>query len=382
MLELYPKDIEHLSDEQLPELLLQLLLLEAENLSIPTNQVHVPSNIKSPDGGEDGRIEVNNVSIASDYIYPGINVFQVKAGKMTTERCYQEVLTENKSAIKPNVKNVIDKDGTYILFYKYQLVEGSVEESTYGDKSKKAGQVKYKYSGIKGRIYKIKEALIGKDPTKYKSDSLKIEIYDANKICNWANKYISAIAFVLSSIGKPLPHGLKVWIEWSQQVDFTKFNFVKSDEISQNINRINKSLKDSKKVIRVIGSSGLGKTRLVFEAFRENSEKTCVYINANDAFNLTSTINSWQRQRLNGILIIDDCPKELHDRIRQEILIENSRLKLITIGHDCDEPLSYELIIKVEPASIIVIKNIIKQSQKPEYVQLSDQVMPPAAATR
>ena len=73
----------------------------------------------------------------------------------------------------------------------------------------------------------------------FKNKNLKIKIYDANKICNWANKYISAIAFVLSCIGKPLPNGLKTWTEWSQQLDFTKFNFVRSDEISQNINRIN-----------------------------------------------------------------------------------------------------------------------------------------------
>jgi len=87
-----------------------------------------------------------------------------------------------------------------------------------------------------------------------------------------------------------------------------------------------------------------------------------VYMDAaDDSAGLQSIIKQWRDQNLEGIIVVDNCELELHQRLRREIEHPDSRLRLLTLDYD---PISNDdcNFIKLESASDEVITGIIKQS--------------------
>ena len=355
ILNLSIEDIEKLKDIELVKLLSILLYLEAKNHSIPLNKILVPHNINAPDGGEDGIIIVDKLEEESDFIFVGSNVFQVKATEMSPQDCYDEMRSD-KESIKPNVKKVLDEDGTYILFYNKALVSGGVRKAIFKKGAKKAGQEKVSYDGIEGRKEKIKKYLVEIN-SKYKK--AKVEIYDANKICAWASQYISAIVYVLSTVGKTIPLGLKNWAEWSNYSQF-KTTYVETKYLSKQLASLRKELSKEKSIIRIFGPSGLGRTRLALETLKpQEFQSGVVYIDASitRGDDIISSISMWTRNKLKGIVVIDDCPAALHDKLREETQRVDCYLTLVTVGHESistNNTLSIQLVASEENNEIIL----------------------------
>jgi len=60
-----------------------------------------------------------------------------------------------------------------------------------------------------------------------------------------------------------------------------------------------------------------------------------VYINAADGSNgLQSMISQWRNQNLDGILVVDNCDLDLHQRLRKEIEHSESRLSLLILNYN------------------------------------------------
>ncbi len=80
---------------------------------------------------------------------------------------------------------------------------------------------------------------------------------------------------------------------------------------------------------RVVGSPGVGKTRLVLEALRERANEVSYFpAHRSEVEELVATDSP-----LNGVLVVDECSAEDHDRL---IRFHRSQLALITIGTSDD----------------------------------------------
>lgn len=330
ILEVTYRDIENTTPDQLTELLRTLLYLEAKKFSIPSLSVHVPLKINVPDGGEDGRIEWSDGPENTDFIPDRLVLFQCKAGTLSPTDCKKELLVSDESEIKPRVKEVLERGGTYVLFY---------------NKDCNTDHAIPKEDDLRSALTTLNKPY---------ASTAKIIIFDANKIAEWVNRELSAVIKVLTWAGKNPPPGMITWDIWKGYPE-NQIPFIKNGELEQKIAGLRDYFNEPKKVARLVGLSGLGKTRLVFETFRspeipENDiNQKCLSENVvyTDASELTpGAIIPIRSQKKSGILVVDNCDISLHDKLQREILHNDSQLSLLTINFNPEE--KYDECIKFE----------------------------------
>lgn len=346
ILEITPDDINKLDDLQLTDLLLRLLRMEAQKCGIPKSCISGSLNIKAADGGEDAHIKWSGGPEKTEWITNRYTLFQCKAEEMGPTKCKNEILSEN--GLKPRVKDVLDNGGSYVLFFTQECNTKMKNEREMGFRE-----------GIQstGALY---------------WDTVDIQIYDANKISVWVNDYVPLIVQVCSWLGRHLPNSMNTWEDWNKYPE-NDVEYVQDEILSGHISQLKDHFIGAKKVARIVGLSGLGKTRLALEVFRppknpqENIESQAItdqvlYIDTADgSVGLQGIIKQWRDQNLEGIIVVDNCELELHQRLRREIEHPDSRLSLLTLDYD---PVSNDdcNFIRLEPASEEVITGIIKQS--------------------
>jgi hypothetical protein len=137
-------------------------------------------------------------------------------------------------------------------------------------------------------------------------------------------------------------YGWKFW----EKVLLHDLQFEKTRYVDKIFSELRSSIDNPKSVYRVCGLSGIGKTRLLFECFRhkasgvpEEMTNKVLYVDVKEEADKTilSVIKEFIRQDENKILIIDNCPKQLHTDLIQYITNGNSRLSLITVSINPDE---------------------------------------------
>jgi hypothetical protein len=324
ILKVESRDVRDLTALQLTRLLKLLLCLEARSFGIAQRAVDVGLNITVADGGEDGRIRWRDGPPETDYLSSRFVQFQIKAIDMNSADCAKELV--NKSgAMKPMVDEAFESGATYVLFVSRE----------------------YNQSQKEARIASIRDKLA--ELGKTYANTATIEIYDAAKIEGWANKYISAIVAILNWVGRPLAPGLKTWEEWSKYSEYHRFPFVADTHRQKAIADLRTLLAGPKKCARIIGLSGLGKTRLAFEVFREAGEsdflkEQVVYVDANANQSLLGLISDWVRFGMAGIVVIDNCDLHLHDGIRKEIHRLDSELSALTLDFNLEISSQTDLI--------------------------------------
>lgn len=118
---------------------------------------------------------------------------------------------------------------------------------------------------------------------------------------------------------------------------------------------------------RIIGLSGLGKTRLALEAFNQPKLSTrraeALYIDApNDTDKLSEKVQQWVSTGHSGIMVVDNCVAELHDKLDRLIRTPNSKLSLLTLDFNLERSESQSNVIHLKPMSDSAIKAMIEPS--------------------
>lgn len=338
------KDITNLDALQLTRLLKLLLHLEARSFGIAARAVDVALNITVADGGEDGRIEWSDGLENTDYLPGRLVQFQCKATDMGPADCANEIENKKSGTLKHMIDDVLTKGGAYVLFTTQELNESQKEE----------------------RIKSIREKLeqLGKPY----ANSAVLNIYDATKIEGWVNKYLSAIVAVLNWVGRPLDRGLKTWSDWSQYEDYHRFPFVVDDERQNAVIALKTRLTEQRKCARIIGLSGLGKTRLAFEVFRDVGThddlcKRVVYVDAGSNSSVYGLACDWVQCGLEGIIVVDKCDLKLHETLVKEIRRADSKLSLLTLDYNPDRGSADTELVQLKKMS----DSHIKQMLEPVY---------------
>lgn len=347
-------DVKLLRDHQLVRLLWQLVHLELRAGRVEQYDSQVPLSIYIKDGGIDGIARWDG-GVAKTSWFPSRNVgFQAKAADMDPRACGKEVLAED-GTIKPQVRKLFDAGGAYVLFLARDCVEQSKQP----------------------RIQAVQEAIVSAS-TKSGGALLAapdVRIYDASDIAAWVNVYPAAIASVLEWLGRPGAGAMS----WNELAGCEPFQIAFSDADPKRVDAITAlrpkqfSVRD---VTRVLGASGMGKSRLVFEAFRPPSDPASdpeqasrsnlfCYLNAARVRDVHTVLQGWRRQGCIGTVVLDDCPLDLHEQIAEEVRRADSKLSLITIGSDLD-PAAYAgtdtKVLLIEPATDGLIQDILKEA--------------------
>jgi hypothetical protein len=355
LFEIREGDINRLCAWDLTMLLKRLLVLDAEASGIRHSAVTASLSITVSDGGEDASIEWQGPPESTPWIPNRNTLFQCKATSIGPTACGREVVTADGSAVKPRIDQVLSAGGAYVLF----------STTPCNKKMKEA------------RIAKMREAF--QSLAKPYAQTAQIFVYGAGEISNWANTYISAITAVKIAIGVRLPAFIKTWEEWNRYPEYSR-SFICDNDLIGKIDSL-RSLFTSgaRRVARIIGLSGVGKTRLALEAFkpaedpraepeRQALSEGCVYIDAESSQDLLECVAEWVRDHYSGVLVIDNCEMALHKALIREVGHTDSRLNLLTLDYSMDDHPRDHPYIEMTGVSDEVVKGMIQGA----YPGLSD----------
>ncbi|PWK72893.1 hypothetical protein LX99_04223 [Mucilaginibacter oryzae] len=343
------REIEELNADQLTRLLQMLLGLEVQKRDLH-GFYYVSRKITTGDGGEDARITVDDTK-SSNWVTNKLTLFQCKATSLIPSQVEAELLVTDPATkekkLKPVLKEVLDNGGHYILFM-------SVDASTR--------------NGIAKRTEKMMEACQSVGLT-YQEN--QFDVFDANKIAEWASEYISTIAYVLECNGRTRLAVFRTWHQWS--LDYQEhLNFKFEDAYLQTQISEIKTLLKTENAIRVIGHSGIGKTRLVHEIFKpdpQNSDTEQNQLNAAVVYYDAALVQDSElekyivnfKETTVGIIVIDNCPNERHI-VLAGLVRNNSRIKIVSIDFslETDEKNVIKLSRKIQ-------ENTVKSMLKTRY---------------
>jgi hypothetical protein len=136
------------------------------------------------------------------------------------------------------------------------------------------------------------------------------------------------------------------------------------------IDRIRDAIREPRHVARLIGLSGVGKTRLVQALFDARMGKRgldpslAIYTNLSDdpdpqPVGLASDLIA---SRTRAVLIVDNCPPDLHHRLSEVARAADSTVSVITVEYDIqdDQPEGTE-VFALEPSSIGLTQKLVAQ---------------------
>lgn len=344
-------DINRLTDIQLTQLLSELLQSEAYKFGISQRSAEVALNIRVGDGGEDGRISWIGGPKQTDYLPNRLTMFQNKATDMGPAAYANEIMTaatqSRPSVLKPKVEEILDQGGAYIVFTTQELNTQQKDE----------------------RIAEVRKRLC--EQGKEYAYSCEVKIYDAAQIATWVNQFIPTVVSVQNWIGTPVERGLKTFDLWSEHEDISRLPFAAVESRREMVTALSEKIEQPKSCFRLMGLSGLGKTRTAFQLFKENESlrNLVVYVDANHAPEIDALVSDWIGLGLKAIVIVDNCEYRLHESLVKEVRRENSQLSLLTLDYNFDSVSHSTVCFKLEPMAdeeLLLLLSPVYKDQLPD----------------
>ena len=232
--------------------------------------VDVALNINVGDGGEDGRISWNQGPESTDYLPLRLTMFQNKATSMAAGGYANEILRAPKPGVKSELKSKVEEilasNGAYIVF--------TTQKLNHLEKTERV-------TAIRKRLEELEKPY---------ASTCTLDIYDASTIAGWVNNFISAVVSVQAWLGKPMERGLKTYRTWSEHEELESLPFFSVPSRTELVETLKLDISTPRSCFRIVGLSGLGKTRTAHQVFVENEtlRSLVVYIDANICQNVAA----------------------------------------------------------------------------------------------
>ncbi|MGJ4931566.1 hypothetical protein ACQR1I_31830 [Bradyrhizobium sp. HKCCYLS2038] len=314
--------------------------------------------IKRPkDGGLDVRVAVPAGSSIHGFIPKPQTGFQVKAQDMPRGEILDEMKPKPARVLRPSIVELADMDGAYIIVSS----KGSVAETALND-----------------RRAAMAEALAGTSA----AGKLVLDFYDRSRMATWVRDHAGIIPWVREKIGKAVP-GWKSFGSWSLAPQGSESSYLfdeharirtgdkdEGDGIPaiDGVNKIREVLSKPGRVVRLAGLSGVGKTRLAEALFDPSvgdaalDPSHAIYTNVADEPNpppvgLASDLNANETR---AILVVDNCPPELHRTLSEIARTKGASISVITIEYDIrdDQPEGTD-VFRLDTSSIELIEKLV-----------------------
>ena len=346
LFEVTGKDISELSIEMLPKLLRRLLSVEAEFNDLPREGIHVASNIFVPDDGEDGRIVWSGGPKRTRFLPSRYCQFQLKAGKVYPGKLRNEVLTKERLA-KDLVAEMLRSGGNYILLCSNPYTQNKIQL----------------------RIEAMHAALIDAG---LNIEVEKVDFRDADQIAEWVNFYPSVATWVREKV-RPVGLGpFRSWAHWAGKTEHSRIRLVGDERLADLRVPLLKKVKIPRKVVRIVGLSGIGKSRLCLEAFGtiESDEATGLLLSAivlyadldeNNPGIICRTLQDLAASGVRAIVVIDRCYPEVRQSLSNIAIREDSSLSLVTLEDALPSETLDKDTLPVSKASDSVVEGILDQ---------------------
>jgi hypothetical protein len=376
-----PQQIEALDSRELVQLMHLLLLAECRLAQIPLRSTHVALQITISDGGEDGRVEWTGGADSTPYLPSRYSIFQSKAQNLTEASIRNEIL---KKVAKP--KN--PKSGKTKKKVRKRIARRSVilSDAISGVLRKRGAYTIISSAAFTGpKREKLKKAIekAVKDGGGNPKHFAAVEVLDANKVAEWVNLHHSVALWLAKHSRRRSLAGFQTHEGWGKSAEIRVSPWVtgstprfvaenpQSDAwtFEQAADAVLKQIATEQQGVRIAGPSGFGKSRFLYEVFNrsttvgEQADNAAVIyadysIVGDEVAKLALEI---AESGSSAILVVDECPDQLHHKLALIAQREGSCLRIATIDVETRiEQTLNTLSIRLEPASKEMISAIAK----------------------
>lgn len=357
MFEIVGDDIALLNDTDLRALIGLLCEAEMHRQALPVTAVTWGGSQNAGDGGLDVRVELPAGGTISGVIPSPSTGFQVKKPDMPAAAITKEMKPEG--VLRPVFLELAGKSGAYIIV------------SSTGSTSD---------SALKSRRNAMAKAVEGSEA----EGKLTFDFFDRGRVATWVRDHAGLIPWVRTRIGKAVP-GWRSYGSWSRVPAGVDPGYLvdgharmrtdaaeRGDELSvvDGINLMRDKLRQPGGVVRLVGLSGVGKTRLAEVLFDKTigesvlDRSQAIYTDISDDPQpppkaLASDLNAAQSR---AIVVVDNCSSELHRHLSDVARESGSHISILTIEYDIrdDQPEDTN-VFHLEASSTELIARLIQQ---------------------
>ena len=338
--------IKVLNERMFPHLLRRLLSAEALANDLPADGIHVAGNIAASDGGEDGRIEWTGGPARTAFLPSRLVQFQLKAGKIPPVATGRDVLA-TEGEVKDVVRSVLEAGGHYVMLSAHP----------------------YAQKGIEARKTRIRAALRGAGMT---IDDAQVHFRDADQIAEWVNRHPSVAIWVKEQTQPGTIGPFRSWFHWANRAEHHGSPWVEDERLSDLRAHLHERVTEPCGIARVVGLSGVGKSRLALEAFGPDTEEAgtlllsdlVLYADESEAgpAAINGIVQSLADMGMHAVVVVDSCGLGTHRVLAGMVSRPGSRLSLVTIDDEIPSGTPDETTFKLDEAPSSVIEAVINQA--------------------
>lgn len=319
---------------------------------------------RAKDGGVDVRVDIAPASGVTGYIPRDATIFQVKAEAFGPSKIPPEMAP--RGALREAIVGLSSDSGAYVIV----STRDSVSDSSLGTRRKAMTACLAKH-GLAGKVH--------------------LDFYDCRKIADWVERFPAVVVWLRHALGAPLegwqPYGPWAYSETNVESEYFLDDKVKvlvpdsesGLDIRVAINRLRSELLSPGVSVRVVGLSGVGKTRLVQALFdkriltatAELSPQEAIYtdLSHNPTPQPIAMLEALKAAGSAGVVVIDNCGQDIHQQLTEIIQRPNSKLRLVTVEYDIRDDLPEGTsCYQLEGAADEIIAKLLKR----RYASLSD----------
>ncbi|MET4030383.1 hypothetical protein ABIB94_001118 [Bradyrhizobium sp. JR7.2] len=370
MFEITGDHIAELSDEDLRGLIGMLCEAEMRRRGLPVSAVTWGGDQNAKDGGLDVRVALPATTVIDGFIPKPSTGFQAKKSDMPRSAVIEEM--RPKGVVRSSIAALAAQSGAYVIV----SADGSTTDSALTDR---------------------REAMADAMQGVPHADKLTLDFLDRGRVATWVRDHAGMIPWVRKKIGKAIP-GWHPYGAWSHAPDANNPDYIADDAARirtgtqdegdgfsaiDGINRIRDALRPPGQVVRLVGLSGVGKTRLLEALFDEKiganalDPALAAYTDVAEAPDpqppgLAADLLAEHRRT---ILVIDNCPADLHQRLSEIVRVSGSTLSIITVEYDIreDQPEGTD-VFSLEASSDQLIEQLVAR-RFPQVSQVDRQTV-------
>ncbi len=347
--------IKAVDDNTARELVARLCRAELRAQGLPESAVTWGGDQRAKDGGVDVRVDCPSPLRTPDFVKTARTVFQVKAERFPPSKIPEEMAP--KGALRPAIVELKETGGAYIIV------------STQDDDTDLALQPR-------------RDAILHCLSDHEINTSVQSDFYDSRRIADWVEQHPSIAMWLRHKIGQALK-GWRPYGSWAYGEDDPEAEYLVDDRvrvfvpgadegrcITDVIAQLRRELEQTVS-IRIVGLSGVGKTRLVqalfdprvcHESLAPTSENV-IYVDLADEPEPQpqTMLESLLERGSDSIVVIDNCGPDTHERLTGIVKRNGSRLKLITIEYDIRDDLPEDtLCYRLDGSSSEIITKLLR----------------------
>lgn len=356
MFEITGDDVSTLSNDDLRALVALLCEAELRRHGFPVASVTWGGDQNAADGGVDIRVAAPTDKPVHGFVPRHNTGFQVKKPDLARAGILQEMRPNNK--VRPAIRALAKLSGAYIIV----SAKASVTDSVLVKRRQAMADA---VKGVSG------------------ASSLALDFYDRGRIATWLRDHPGLIPWVRQKTGKSI-RGWRSYGPWANAAEADDAAYLLDNKLrihtsrkdsgaglsaTVGLDRIRDLLCEPRRVVRIVGLSGVGKTRFAQALFDKRAgngslnPSFAIYTNMADdpdpqPIGLASDLIA---SGTPAILVIDNCPPDLHRRLSETCRAPASKLSLLTIEYDIrdDDPEATD-VFRLEPSSPDLIEKLVR----------------------